>query len=228
MESGTAISTDFATRGAELFPSVLSEHELQLVEAAASDFSTASAGTRFRDLSSLRPLVAADGTIGSIAAHVLGNTCQPVRAILFDKNRETNWGLGWHQDRAIAVAARIETDGFDRWTVKDGIPHVEPPFDIIEAMVTLRVHLDDVDENNAPLLIAPGSHRLGRLTEDRLEEVVIACGSLACFASRGDIWANATSIVHASAPAREPGRRRILQIDYSAQNLPAPLSWMTL
>ena len=65
-----------------------------------------------------------------------------MRAILFDKTPATNWSLGWHQDRTIAVAKRADVNGFGPWTVKSGLLHVAPPFDILVRMVTLRVHLD--------------------------------------------------------------------------------------
>lgn len=35
------------------------------------------------------------------------------------------------------------------------------PVELLAKMITIRVHLDDVPANNAPLLIAPGSHRQG-------------------------------------------------------------------
>ena len=94
------------------------------------------------------------------------------------------------------------------------------------AMVTLRVHLDDVTPDNAPLLIAPGSHRLGRRAEARIEEAVRACGTLACTAAAGDIWLYATPILHASRAAARPRRRRVLQLDYAARELPGGLEWL--
>ncbi|HEV8390676.1 MAG TPA: phytanoyl-CoA dioxygenase, partial [Dongiaceae bacterium] len=86
----------------------------------------------------------------------MGAAARPVRAVLFDKNADANWSAGWHQDRTIAVRARLETEGYGPWSVKGGAVHVEPPFDILRGMVTMRAHLDDCDEDNAPLLIAPG------------------------------------------------------------------------
>jgi len=71
--------------------------------------------------------------------------------------------LAWHQDRTIAVVRRKDIEGFGPWTVKSGWPHVAPPFELLAEMVTLRIHLDPVTEANAPLLIAPGSHRFGRV-----------------------------------------------------------------
>ena len=40
-------------------------------------------------------------------------------------------------------------------SIKQGIVHVEPPFAVTAAMLTLRVHLDDMPDDDAPLLIAP-------------------------------------------------------------------------
>ncbi|UVO52507.1 phytanoyl-CoA dioxygenase family protein [Sphingomonas sp. SUN019] len=144
---------------------------------------------------------------------------------MFDKTPATNWALGWHQDRTIVVRNRRDTSGYGPWTVKAGLHHVGPPFAIIDAMLTLRIHLDDVPENNAPLLVAPGSHRLGRLPEHDIVATVERLGTLACLATRGDVWAYATPILHASAASTTSAHRRVLQVDYSASTLPDGLLW---
>ncbi|WP_336944884.1 phytanoyl-CoA dioxygenase family protein [Sphingomonas panni] len=164
--------------------------------------------------------------IGAIAARALGDSCRPVRAILFDKSEATNWALGWHQDRTICVRERIETPGFGPWTLKAGLHHVEPPFALLAEMVTLRVHLDSVDADNAPLLIAPGSHRVGRVPVDAVPSVVEDYGVAACLAEPGDVWLYATPILHASDAAVRPIRRRVLQVDFSADPLPNGLEWL--
>jgi hypothetical protein len=69
-----------------------------------------------------------------------------------------------------------------------GILHVAPPFELLAAMVTLRLHIDAVPVTNAPLLIAPGSHKLGRIAESDVRQVVRPCGAVACLAEPGDIW----------------------------------------
>ena len=43
-----------------------------------------------------------------------------VRAVLFDKTPEANWHVRWHQDQTIAVRKRLEVDGFDGWSEKEG------------------------------------------------------------------------------------------------------------
>lgn len=156
---------------------------------------------------------------------MLGKSCRPVRAILFDKTAATNWALGWHQDRTIAVKERASVDGFETWSVKSGMLHVEPPFALLSAMVTLRVHIDPVPASNAPLLIAPGSHRLGRIREEDVRDVVRRCGTVACLADPGDIWLYATPILHASDAATVPMHRRVLQVDFSVGELPGGLEW---
>lgn len=104
--------------------------------------------------------------------------------------------------------------------------HVEPPFELLSDMVTLRVHIDSVPASNAPLLIAPGSHKLGRIAEDDIREIVRRCGTVACLADAGDIWLYATPILHASEAAALPAHRRVLQVDFSVGELPVGLEWL--
>jgi ectoine hydroxylase-related dioxygenase (phytanoyl-CoA dioxygenase family) len=184
------------------------------------------AGVRIHGIKPLRPILAADGPIGAIASNFLGKQCRPVRAILFDKNANTNWSLGWHQDRTICVKERIEVDGFGPWTTKGGMQHVAPPFDLLARMLTLRVHLDDVPSGNSPLLIAPGSHMVGRIPIGDYDEVVRKHGIFSCLAHAGDVWVYSTPILHASEAASVLNNRRVLQVDYSADELSGGLEWL--
>lgn len=195
---------------------------LPALEAALADLVPDRAGIRLWDRPPLAALL--DGPIGEIARTLLPDA-RPVRALLFNKTAETNWALGWHQDRTIAVRARHDMPGFAAWTVKSGTLHVEPPFALIERMVTLRLHLDPVDADNAPLLVALGTHRWGRIEDGAIAATVANAAIIACTAEVGDVWAYATPILHASDAARLPRARRVLQIDYSADTLPPPLAW---
>ena len=211
--------------GAQLFAQALDEAACDRLETALAALPTSRPGVRIGECRQLQPFLGGAGPIGMIATSVLGDQARPVRAILFDKTAERNWALGWHQDRTIVVEERIDADGYGPWTVKSGLIQVEPPFEIFERMVTLRVHLDAVDERNAPLRIVPGSHRLGRLPEAEIGHVVTTVSERLCLAERGDIWLYATSIVHASLAADPPRRRRVLQVDFSADATPGPLAW---
>ncbi|HEX8063164.1 MAG TPA: phytanoyl-CoA dioxygenase family protein [Allosphingosinicella sp.] len=162
----------------------------------------------------------------SIAAAVLAPRARAIGAKLFEKSPARNWALGWHQDRTIPLRERREVPGFTQWTLKAGIPHCVPPFEILERSLTLRIHLDPVGVDNAPLLFAPGSHRLGPVAERDIAAAVERCGVRASLAGAGDVWAYSTPILHASDRAREPARRRVLQLLYSAERLPGGLRWL--
>ena len=215
---------DFATDGAQLFKGALMPCLAEL-EAALGDLPHDEAGVRLHGIEALRPLLSIAGCVGAIAASVLGESARPVRAILFNKSPETNWSLAWHQDRTICVKERREVSGFSPWTVKSGMHHVAPPFELLARMVTLRAHLDDVPAANAPLLIAPGSHTFGRIPISEVDGVVARCGTRVCLAESGDAWLYATPILHASEAASSPTSRRVLQVDFAAEALPDGLEW---
>jgi hypothetical protein len=205
---------------------LLSGREIDDLRAVADRLPVSRAGQRiFADIARfLKP----GSSVGSLAADVLGAFARPVRAVMFDKSASSNWAVGWHQDRTIAVRVRREVARFGPWSIKAGVHHVEPPFDILEGMITLRVHLDDCNADNAPLLIAPGSHRIGRIASADAARIAAGLGSYACKAAAGDVWAYATPILHSSCRAQRPSRRRVLQVDYAADDLPGGLEWLGL
>nr|ALG05330.2 hypothetical protein 5H7_029 [uncultured bacterium 5H7] len=121
---------------------------------------------------------------------------------------------------------RWDVPDYGPWTVKQGLVHVQPPFALTRRMLTARIHLDDVDEANAPLLIALGSHRQGFIPAHDVERVAGDCAVFACHAVAGDVWIYSTPIVHASRAAEPGRRRRVLQVDFSGDALPDGLEWL--
>jgi hypothetical protein len=210
--------------GAELFPDLVGGELFEELEAILSGRSGAP-GVRIANDPDLFDWIANRSPLAEIARSMRGAATQPVRAILFDKSEGANWALGWHQDRTIAVHQRVDVAGFDNWTLKAGTIHVEPPFAILERMITVRVHLDDAAADNAPLLIVRGSHRLGRLVEADISSIVERGPTWACVARAGEVWVYSTPILHASEASRRPTNRRVLQIDFSAHELPGGLQW---
>lgn len=226
--SSSAIEPDsmtLAVHGAQRMGDAVSD-DLDGLRAALRHLPDDQAGVRISGNDALRPFLLGHGSIGSVATEVLGPSARPVRAIVFDKTAETNWSLAWHQDRTICVRNRVAIDGFGPWTIKGGMQHVAPPFDLLTRMITLRVHLDDVPATNAPLLVAPGSHLAGRIAVDDVADVVRRHGVATCIAEAGDIWVYSTPILHASEAAANPARRRVLQLDFAAEALPGALEWL--
>ena len=221
-------SADFARDGALYVPSVLSIDDLATLRDLADQTVGVRPGARLRSAEFLVEILAVTGSVGALAARLTSPAARPVRAVMFDKTPDANWAVAWHQDRTLPVAGRIEVEGFDPWSTKDGVLHVAPPFAILARMITLRVHLDPVDAANAPLRAALGSHRLGRVAAEDAAARVAEHPVIDCLARAGDVWAYATPILHASDRAEPPRRRRVLQVDYADFDLPGGLRWAGL
>ncbi|MBI1685277.1 phytanoyl-CoA dioxygenase family protein [Caulobacter hibisci] len=220
------MNLDFQRDGAAHFPAVLSPEALERLRALADERTARKPGARLdAGDQGLAAQLSSEGPIGALAASLTSAGARPVRATMFDKTPDANWSVAWHQDRVLPVAERIEVQGFGPWSVKDGLLHVAPPFEILARMVTLRVHLDPVDLGNAPLKAALGSHRLGRVPADRAAEATAGHEVIVCEAKAGDVWAYSTPILHASDRADPPRRRRVLQVDYADFDLPGGLAW---
>ena len=149
----------------------------------------------------------------------------PVRTIYFDKSPETNWVVSWHQDLTLAVRTRADVPGFGPWSTKNGIPHVQAPTSYLEQMLTVRPHLDDADETNGALRVLPGSHRRGRLSADRIQELCSKHEDCLCCVSAGDVLLMRPLLLHASGRSTSTRHRRVLHIEYAAFKLPNGLEW---
>lgn len=163
-------------------------------------------GARLRGVNGLRALIAGHGSIRAVAALHLSAAARPVRALLFDKSKANNSALGWHQDLTIAVVERHNLEGFGPWTVKAGMVHVEPAPSLQAAMITLRIHLDDVRPDNAPLIVAAGSHRLGPIPQEDIGAIVQSSRIVRCPAKAEDIWAyrHLSCMLRRPRPSRAP------------------------
>jgi hypothetical protein len=150
---------------------------------------------------------------------------RPVRVIYFNKTADANWSVAWHQDLTIAVQERVEVPEFTGWSVKEGVPHVQPPEEFLENMLTLRVHLDDCDETNGALKVLAGTHRLGRLSADEIHELSAKHQECLCSAKAGDVMLMRPLLLHASSRSQGIRPRRVLHIEYAGFTLPEPLRW---
>jgi ectoine hydroxylase-related dioxygenase (phytanoyl-CoA dioxygenase family) len=171
--------------------------------------------------------LARSSELTEIAERVLGPGAFAVRGLFFDKTPTANWNLPWHQDLTIAVRARREVPGFGPWTVKGGIPHVHAPAELLSRMVTIRLHLDDCGRESGPLRVLPGSHAPGKLDPGAIAIWASRAGKLAvdCLVPAGGVVVMRPLILHASASGTEPGHRRVIHLEYAAEDLPGGLEW---
>jgi ectoine hydroxylase-related dioxygenase (phytanoyl-CoA dioxygenase family) len=153
-----------------------------------------------------------------LLADVLGLNFGLVRVLYFDKPPEQSWALPWHKDMTIAVKDnRLPSAHFSHPTTKIGVPHVEVPEWLLEQMLTLRLHLDDMTEENGPLKVMAGSHR-GE--ENKLPTSI--------FGQRGDVLLMRPLVSHCSNRSKEgtTQHRRILHFEFAGvAELPDGYEW---
>lgn len=148
-----------------------------------------------------------------------------VRAILFDKVPGANWKVPWHQDWTIMVKESADVEGYGPWSVKEGLPHVQAPSEVLERMVAIRLHLDDCGPENGPLRVKPGTHLYGRVPKEeaRVRSADIPEEALVC--RKGDAILMSPLLLHASSPANSPNHRRVVHIEFANCDLAPPLEW---
>ena len=163
--------------------------------------------------------------IRAIVNQVLGENAFVVRATLFDKIEASNWKVPWHQDVTIAVIERHDVLEYGPWSTKAGVTHVQPPSEVLERMVTVRVHLDACPASNGALRVIPGTHRLGKLNQNHVDEHVYEAHAICCEAAAGEALVMRPLLLHASSAAEHPGHRRVLHFDYAIGEIAAGLEW---
>jgi hypothetical protein len=155
---------------------------------------------------------------------VLGREAFCVRAVFLDRAPRANWRVRFHQDSAVVVKERFEVTGFGPWRTKGGALHVTAPPGTLSSMLTVRVHLDRGGEGGCAARVVPGSHHYGRLPEDSIEQFTrYDVASLAV--EKGGILVLRPLLLRASGEGANRGSMRVVQLDFAARNLPAPLEW---
>jgi hypothetical protein len=221
--------------GFAVVPEVVAPHEVEALALAIDRSNPLGVSLRreadlygmrdiLRAVPEIRRLAGSPGLVG-LAESVLGPGAFAVRGVLFDKTSTVNWSVPWHQDLTIAVARRVETPGFGPWTVKAGIPHVRPPVEVLERMVTLRVHLDDCGLGSGPLRVVPGSDRGGRLSAEATRDWLDRVEPVDCPVPSGGVLVMRPLLLHASSVATEPRRRRVIHLEYAVDALPGGVDW---
>jgi len=99
-----------------------------------------------------------------------------------------------------------------------------PPVEVLNSMVTFRIHLDACTEQNGCLSVVPKSHMLGILTQKQISEQSKYFVSVQCPAPAGSALVMRPHLLHASSKGTAPSQRRVLHLEYSDYKLPAEAS----
>ncbi len=148
------------------------------------------------------------------------------KAIYFDKPKNSNWFVAFHQDLSISVDQKSTIDNYKNWTFKKGQYGVQPPVSILQDTITLRIHLDDTNKYNGALKIIPKSHLKGIIrtdsknwnTEDKYT----------CEVKKGGIMLMKPLILHASNKNTNYKQRRVIHLEFNTKQLESPLQWLEL
>lgn len=159
----------------------------------------------------------------TMISHVFGENYFVVKSIYFDKPETSNWFVAYHQDLTISVDKKVELPAFGPWTVKQNQFAVQPPLNILENIFTIRIHLDDTDENNGALKVVPRSH-LRKIyrpeTIDWTKETETMCP-----VPLGGLMIMKPLLLHGSNRTTNNKKRRVIHIEFSNQELPQEIQW---
>jgi ectoine hydroxylase-related dioxygenase (phytanoyl-CoA dioxygenase family) len=159
----------------------------------------------------------------SILKNLFGNKYFVVKSIYFDKPKSSNWYVSYHQDLTISVDKKVEVDGFGFWTTKHNQFSVQPTLNILQNIVTVRIHLDYTNESNGSLKVISKSHRQGIYRPETIdwtkekEEI--------CSVKKGGIMLMKPLLLHSSSRTTNDRQRRVIHIEFSNIELPKELNW---
>jgi ectoine hydroxylase-related dioxygenase (phytanoyl-CoA dioxygenase family) len=234
--SPQTIQSEVENEGFAICEGVLSSQEVSGLSAAMQQIDQVGSVRKHGGVFAIRNLLDVSTEVRAIARSsvlrvlvepVLGPKFLPIRGILFDKIPDANWKVPWHQDVTIAVQERVEAEGFGPWSIKANVLHVQPPAFVLEHMVSVRLHLDPCEEANGALRVIPGSHRLGRIREERIPAIREALSERVCVVGGGGALVMRPLLLHASSPSRAPEHRRVIHVDFTALQLPNGMRWFS-
>jgi hypothetical protein len=105
-------------------------------------------------------------------------------------------------------------NGWGPWSSKGGILYAHAPTATMERIVALRIHLDESLLTNGPLRVLPGTHRLGVLSDDEVEQIVQTGVGANCLVERGGVLVMKPLLIHSSPRIAIAAPRRVLHIEY--------------
>ncbi|SIQ24773.1 Phytanoyl-CoA dioxygenase (PhyH) [Chryseobacterium sp. RU37D] len=220
-------------KGFTVINNIFSNEEIEKISSSIQNIDTSKETFRkSKDLFAIRQLLKEipevqdlvfNDKIKTIINEIFGERYFVVKSIYFDKPERSNWYVAYHQDLTISVDKKIDMENFGPWTTKQNQFAVQPPLDILENIFTIRIHLDDTDENNGALKVVPKSHSKGIYRAEtidwnlEIEEI--------CKVEKGGIMIMKPLLLHGSNRTTNSKKRRVIHIEFSDAELPEILNW---
>jgi len=205
--------------GYGIIPDIVNELEARslLDELAGAELPRSRAGIRHVMGNPGVSRIAHQENILATVRSILGERAIPFRATLFDKSPASNWLIMWHQDTALPMMDKNESEGWGPWSVKDSVTYAHAPAKALEKVLAVRLHLDDSNLQNGPLRILPGTHNSGVLTDEQIHKLSESVQAVECPVPLGGAILMRPLVVHASSKSTSDEPRRVIHIEYAAQ-----------
>jgi ectoine hydroxylase-related dioxygenase (phytanoyl-CoA dioxygenase family) len=163
------------------------------------------------------------GKLNNIISEYFGDDYFVVKSIYFDKPENSNWFVSYHQDLTISVDKKIDIEGYGPWTTKQNQYAVQPPLEILQDNFTIRIHLDNTNEENGALKVVPTSHLKGIYRPETIDWTIEK--ETTCNVKKGGIMFMKPLLLHSSSRTTNNNKRRVLHIEFSRSLLPDNLNW---
>jgi ectoine hydroxylase-related dioxygenase (phytanoyl-CoA dioxygenase family) len=93
----------------------------------------------------------------------------------------------------------------------------------LENIITIRIHLDETNENNGALRVLPSSHLNGICRSENINWNIEK--EYICDVKKGSIMLMKPLLFHSSKRTITNDRRRVIHIEFSNMELPDGLEW---
>ena len=165
-----------------------------------------------------------NGSLKQLIDELFGDEYFVVKSIYFDKPESSNWFVSYHQDLTISVDKKLDVEGFGPWTTKQNQFAVQPPLNVLQDNFTIRIHLDNTNEENGALKVIPTSHLKGIYRPETIDWTTET--EISCNVKKGGVMFMKPLLLHSSGRTTNNSKRRVLHIEFSRSLLPANLSWV--
>lgn len=233
MDSLSLYKDQIANNGFTIIENIYSPKEIEsIIETVGNANQANPLFRRTDDLFAIREFLKQVPEVGQIVFNdqlrkiikaIFGSDYFAVKSIYFDKPKQSNWFVAWHQDLTITVDKKADTAGYGSWTNRLNQNSVQPPLSLLESNFTIRIHLDDTDSGNGALKVIAGSHREGIQRADEINWETSA--ETICSVKAGSIMIMKPLLMHASSRSTNDKQRRVVHIEFSKADLPNPLTW---
>jgi hypothetical protein len=209
-----SLPNKLATQGYLIIDHVIDQGDLKLIDAHCQLEQLHKVGTRNMLSNDWVKILGNKLRLNPKIKQLLEKNAVLAQCTYFTKNTADNWSVTLHRDLGIPVAQKIDSEHWAGWSTKEGTIYGQPPREVLDSLLVVRVHLEDNDLTNGAFHVVPGSHIAGNT---KAEKIV-------CEVKKGGALIMRPLILHKSQKL-QLGTRRVLHFIFGPQYLPNGAEW---